>query len=66
MKLRIWGFWKKIEVAWQDVLIWNGSGKYCRKYREDTISCIDGQMDGWTDRKIIVNMYAFLYEASDL
>ena len=32
-------------VAWWDVQIWNGSDKYCCRYRADTILSTDGQTD---------------------
>ena len=44
-------FWTNItrdtpsQVAWQDVQIWNGSDKYCWRYRADTILSTDGQTD---------------------
>ena len=39
------------EVAWYDVQIWNGSHKYCWRYRADTILSTDGQTDGRTGRQ---------------
>ena len=33
------------QVAWQDVQIWNGSDKFCWRYRAETILSTDGQTD---------------------
>ena len=45
--LAIYGLTEQLECLRSD--IWNGSDKYCRRYRADTILSTHGQMDRQTD-----------------
>ena len=63
-KFQIVEFWKKqyMRHTFLNCLItcakWNGSGKYCWRYRADTIlSTTDGQRDRWTDGWTSWNQY---------